>query len=204
MPMNITLEQGRQIVRIAREVLEEFVINRKVKERSFNEQFLNEKRGVFVTLNKIDNKEKSLRGCIGFPYPVKELGSALVEATVAAASQDPRFEPVSSEELDRIIVEVSVLTLPERIEANNARDLPNKIKIGRDGLIVATNYTSGLLLPQVAVELNLDPVEFLSEACMKAGLLPDAWLTNGVSIFRFQAEIFAEREPRGEILRIVY
>jgi uncharacterized protein (TIGR00296 family) len=73
------------------------------------------------------------------------------------------------------------------------------VRIGRDGLIVTGEGTSGLLLPQVASEMGLTPETFLSLTCEKAGLPPDAWLAGGVKVLRFQAEVFAEATPRGAV-----
>jgi uncharacterized protein (TIGR00296 family) len=166
--------------------------------------YLKEKRGVFVTLSTAGARGENLRGCIGFPYPVKELGSALPEAAIAAASEDPRFPPVTAEELGGVLVEVSVLSEPKELRAERPQDFPSRIQIGKDGLIVSYTSHSGLLLPQVATDFGLGPLDFLSEACMKAGLLPDSWLTNGVKVQKFQAEVFAEELPHGPIRRLSF
>jgi uncharacterized protein (TIGR00296 family) len=198
----LTLEQGIKLVRLSRETLENFIIRRKLTLREEKEEFMIEKRGVFVTLNMISQGEKILRGCIGYPYPVKPLSLALQEVTVAAASQDPRFKPVEKEELDRILVEVSVLTLPEEIKVRDRKDLPKAIRVGVDGLIVSRGIYSGLLLPQVATEYQMDAETFLSEACMKAGIPPDSWLLDDVNIYTFKADIFSELQPRGKIVKL--
>lgn len=198
----LTDEQGRIIVSISRQTLENFVKNKKFELQNYQDDFLKVKKGVFVTLNKIVNDEKILRGCIGFPYPIEPLGIGIQKATVAAASEDPRFEPVSTEELNEIQIEVSILTIPEEIVVDDRKKLPEKIIIGKDGLIVSSPYNSGLLLPQVAKEYNMDQETFLAEACLKAGLPPDSWLLKNVRVFKFQAEIFSEIKPRGEIIRI--
>ena len=101
-----------------------------------------------------------------------------------------------------MIVEVTILTPPERINAP-PKEFPNFIKIGRHGLIVKQGYCQGLLLPQVAPENNMDSIEFLGHTCMKAGLSPDAWLT-GAEVHCFEGQIFKEKEPRGEILEEKY
>ncbi len=161
-----------------------------------------EKRGVFVTLNLARAAGERLRGCIGFPYPVKQLAEGIGEAAAMAATEDPRFEPVSEGELRSIVVEVSVLTIPRRLNPSDRRGLPSKVEIGRDGLIVSNRFTSGLLLPQVATDFRMDATEFLSQACMKAGLTPDSWLDKEVEVDTFQADIFAEVEPSGEVRRV--
>lgn len=199
--MTLSMEDGRVVVELARSTLDSFVSGKHPKMRSWSTGFLSEPRGVFVTLNTSAPGGERLRGCIGFPYPVKKLGDAIQEATVAAASEDPRFPPVSPKELDSILVEVSVLTLPKPIESARRQDIPKLVRIGEDGLIVSRSYSSGLLLPQVATEFGLDSEEFLSQACMKAGLTPDAWLDKETQLQVFQAEIFAEKSPRGVVVR---
>ena len=197
--MSLSAAQGGELVRLARSTLDAFVSQKERAEPREWSGYLGAKRGVFVTLNLLEGDSKSLRGCIGFPYPVKELGEAVVEATIAAASEDPRFPPVEPRELANILVEVSALTIPEVIEVSRKIEIPSAIKIGSDGLIVATKDQSGLLLPQVAVEFKLTPADFLGQACLKAGLLPDSWLLDGVTVQRFQAEVFSEARPRGRV-----
>jgi uncharacterized protein (TIGR00296 family) len=198
----LTLEEGTEVVKLARRAVEELVLKRSAKPAPEGPGLLSEKRGVFVTLNLMKSEEgEKLRGCIGFPYPVKPLGEATHEAAVAAASEDPRFSPVKKEELGNIVVEVSILTPPETISVASRMELPSKIRIGTDGLIVSTPYTSGLLLPQVASEYKMAPDEFLSHTCLKAGLPPDAWLIEGTEVKRFQAEIFGEETPGGPVVR---
>lgn len=191
----LTREEGEKAVRLAREAIEHYLEERKIIQKRLGGVF-SEKRGVFTTLTKHGN----LRGCIGFPYPVKRLDEAIIESAIAAAVDDPRFEPVRLSEMDEIIVEVTVLTPPEKINAK-PKDLPNHVEIGRHGLIVKMGPFSGLLLPQVAVEYNMDSEEFLSETCMKAGLPPDCWLT-GAEVYRFEGQIFKEKEPRGEVVEV--
>jgi len=108
--------------------------------------------GVFVTLNKVSGPNHSLRGCIGFPYSVMPLVDAVSEAAVSAALRDPRFQPVSLEEMGSVAVEVSVLTPPEKIVVESPGEYPDYVRVGRDGLIVDRGSSRGLLLPQVAVD----------------------------------------------------
>ena len=197
--MPLTSAQGADLVRLARTTLDSYVSTEERPKSTRWTGYLAERRGAFVTLNLRAPEGVSLRGCIGFPYPVKGLGEAVVEATVSAASEDPRFPPVRQSELTGILVEVSALTKPEMLRVGRRSDLPSTIRIGTDGLIVSTSYQSGLLLPQVAVEFSLKPADFLTETCIKAGLPPDSWLLEGVNVQKFQAEVFAESEPRGAI-----
>ncbi len=198
----LTKPEGELAVRLARKAIEECLNNAtKIKPDSLPKVF-GENRGVFVTLNKTPEliqgtKRKELRGCIGRPYPILPLGEAIILSAINAARSDPRFHPVKPEEVDELVIEVTVLTIPRRINAK-PKDIPGKIVIGKDGLIVATNRCSGLLLPQVAVEHGFDCTEFLCQTCMKAGLMPDAWL-NGAEVYSFEGQIFEEVTPGGEI-----
>jgi len=153
-----------------------------------------EKRGVFVTLHK----DGDLRGCIGYPLPIMPLGKAIVDSAINACARDPRFPCVGPAELERIEVEVTILTPPE-VYAEPKKRLPELVVIGRDGLIVTRGSYSGLLLPQVAPEWGFDPLEFLSQTCVKAGLPPDAWLDEDTMVEHFQAQIFAEVAPGREV-----
>ncbi len=191
----LTLEEGEKAVKLARRAIEHYLDTRKVLTERLSGVF-EEKRGVFTTLTK----HGELRGCIGFPYPIKRLDQAIIESAIAAAIDDPRFEPVRLSEMDEIEVEVTVLTPPEKIEAK-PKDLPKHVEIGRHGLMVKMGPFSGLLLPQVAVEYNFDAEEFLSQTCMKAGLPPDCWLT-GAEVYRFEGQIFKEEKPRGKIVEV--
>jgi uncharacterized protein (TIGR00296 family) len=158
--------------------------------------------GVFVTLNNVSGSHHSLRGCIGFPYPVMPLVEAVREAAVSAATRDPRFQPVSLEEMGSVSLEVSVLTPPEKITVDSPGEYSDHVLVGRDGLIVERGSNKGLLLPQVAVDWGWDTEEFLTQCCIKAYLPPDAWLTPGTEVSVFRAIIFAEKEPRGRVERV--
>ena len=139
--------------------------------------------GAFVTL---DQRDGSLRGCIGSIQPVEPLFQAVALNALAAAFRDPRFSPVSREELDALHVEISVMGPVEPLR--NVEE----IEVGRDGLIVRMGRSAGLLLPQVATEYGWDRLTFLRQTCVKAGLPPDAWRDPNASIEKFSAEVFGE------------
>ncbi len=191
----LSREQGKKSVELARKTIEE-LLREDSKEENYDENFLNEKRGVFTTLTK--NGE--LKGCIGFPRPVMELGKAIRESSIKAATDDPRFSPVTEEEFENICVELSILTQPEEIVYENEEELLEKIEIGKDGLIVSSGFRTGLLLPQVAKDNEWGVEEFLSNTCIKAGLDQDAWKDRNPIIKKFQAQIFLEEEPGGKII----
>ncbi len=190
-------EQGEKAVKIARDALENFL--KEGEEPEVDEELpeqMEEERGVFVTLEKNDN----LRGCIGRPMPRQPFIEGLVNSAINAATRDPRFPEVSPEELDDITVEVSMLTVPEEVEVEDSEKYPEKIEVGRDGLIVKYGGAEGLLLPQVPVDNDWDSEEFLSQTCVKAGLSPDAWIKEDISLEKFSAQVFKEKEPRGEVV----
>lgn len=157
-----------------------------------------QKRGVFVTLNTFP--EHDLRGCIGYPEPVFPLGEALIRAAEGAC-HDPRFPPLHKSELNDIVVETSILSVPELVSIEERRKLPEVIRVGKDGLIMERGHYRGLLLPQVPVEWGWDATTFLEQTCIKAGMAPDRWLDSSCKVYRFQAEIFYEGTPRGKVLR---
>jgi len=121
---------------------------------------------------------------------------------VYAATEDPRFPPVTFDEFNHsVAIEVTALTQPVPLETKDRKKLPEMIVIGTHGLIIEGMGSSGLLLPQVATEWNWDSSEFLTNCCMKAGLPPDSWLLDGVKVKIFQGEIFEELEPAGKVRR---
>ena len=199
--MRYSDQEGVLAVQIAREALEAFVEGRAMRSFVVPKVF-EEKAGAFVTLNRHGVKDpyERLRGCIGYPEPFFPLLKAVVKSAEGAA-EDPRFAPLQSNELPAVVVEVSLLTPPQPIEVKRQRDLPKQIRLGEDGIIVAQGPYRGLFLPQVATEHGMDAETFLSEGCMKAGLLPDAWLDDATRVKKFQTEIFEEVEPRGPIVR---
>ncbi len=142
---------------------------------------LDELGAVFVTLRR----GGVLRGCLGQTHASRALGEAVREMTRDAATQDPRFPPVSPEEVADLQVEISRLSTPVKADSDS-------IVIGRHGVIVRRGHQVGLLLPQVATEIGCDATEFLALACRKAGLPPAAWQEPDVSINVFEAEVFGE------------
>jgi len=189
---------GAVLVKTARKAVTEFLSNgNRIKlESDIGEKF-SFNSGVFVTLNNPDG----LRGCIGFPMPEKKLSHAILEGAIAAATEDPRFPSVKTNELNDIVFEVTVLTPPVEIDVSDPMEYLEKIKVGRDGLIIKHSFSSGLLLPQVPVEYSWNVEEFLQHTCEKAGLARDAWKNENVKIEKFEGIIFKEETPNGEIVR---
>lgn len=202
MTFELTQDEGEFLVKLARRAVEAYLSNRQIiKVPADVPAKLEEKCGVFVTINTAWGKEHELRGCIGLPYPTTPLVRAVIESAISSAVHDPRFMPMTANELDQVVLEVSVLTPPEPVRVEKPHDYSKRIKVGRDGLIVERGYSKGLLLPQVPVELGWDEETFLCECCVKAGLPPDSWLLDGTGICRFQAIIFQETAPKGTIIR---
>ncbi len=191
----LSLEEGTLLVKTARRTIETYLQESKPPPAPEVTPKLKEPHGVFVTLTK----HNELRGCIGHPMPTMPLIDAVISSAVSSAIRDPRFSPVKLDELSEVEVEVSVLSKPELLKIKNPCDYPNSIVIGRDGLIVEREGYAGLLLPQVPVEWGWDAEEFLSHACMKAGLTPDAWLDKNTRIQKFSAQVFREKKPGGEV-----
>lgn len=195
-------EEGFFLVRLARRTVDGYVAERRKPEvPEDTPSHLLEKSGVFVTLNTVRGQRVDLRGCIGRPYPTNPLAEATIDSSVDSAANDPRFPPVSKSELDTIIIDLSVLTPPRRIEYNSPSELLEKVEVGRDGLIAVRGMWRGLLLPQVPVEWNWNTEEFLEHTCTKAGIPGHLWRDPKTEFMSFQAEIFGETEPHGEIVR---
>ncbi|MDP6459845.1 MAG: TIGR00296 family protein [Candidatus Hydrothermarchaeota archaeon] len=192
-----TLEEGEYLARLARRVIAKHLKGEKTRAPEKSAEKLREKAGVFVTLETYPTKD--LRGCIGYPEPVMPLVEALMKVAVSAATNDPRFPPLQLEELETILVEVSILTKPKVLTVK-PKEYVNQIDIGKHGLIVEHGFNRGLLLPQVAVDENWDKEDFLAHTCMKAGLLPDAWLDEDTKVYRFEGIVFMELIPEGRVV----
>jgi len=189
---------GVVLVKTARKAVTEFLSNgNRIKLESDLEEKFSFNSGVFVTLNNPDG----LRGCIGFPMPEKKLSHAIIEGAIAAATEDPRFPSVKTNELNDIVFEVTVLTPPIVVDVSDPMEYLEKIKVGRDGLIIRHSFSSGLLLPQVPVEYGWNVEEFLQHICEKAGLSRDTWKNESVKIEKFEGIIFKEETPNGAIVR---
>ncbi len=208
----LTLKEGTLLTRLARQAIESFIRDKKQLELpKIDSEALHESRGVFVTLKKQNPQAKEewmLRGCIGRLQsgPTNRLDPiSLLEATrqaaLSSALDDPRFPAVQVDELELILVEVSVLTKPELLTLTDRTKLVDQIEIGKDGLIIeGKGWHRGLLLPQVAPEQGWNAKEFLQGCCQKAGLPIDSYLDSNVKVLKFQAQIFAETSVNGEVI----
>jgi AmmeMemoRadiSam system protein A len=177
----LTRNEELACLKLARQALEHYFKTGSHLHTPIEAGTLKEKRGAFVTLTVAGD----LRGCVGYPLPVKPLDETIIEMAVAAASQDTRFEPMAPEDMDRLRIEISVLGLPEPVSS------PADVEVGRHGIIVSKGFNRGLLLPQVPVEHAWDRETYLHHGCLKAGLSPEEW-KKGAKIEVFTAQVFSE------------
>jgi len=178
-------KQQKVLLGIARKTVEEYVRSRKITEFNVEDPLLKEKRGVFVTLRK----KGMLRGCIGYIMPLEELYKAVSKMAIQSSTGDPRFPPVRPEELAEVEIEISVLTVPERINS------VDEIEMGKHGVIVKRGSNQGVFLPQVATETGWSKEEFLNRLCYdKAHLPADAWKDKDTEIYTFSAQVFEEEK----------
>ncbi|MFX1410633.1 MAG: TIGR00296 family protein [Promethearchaeota archaeon] len=199
-----SVEDGKVLIKFARENIENYLKNdRKILVPDDIKEKFREKYGAFVTLNTFKVEGNPLRGCIGYIEPKFPLYDVIHKVSISSAIEDPRFPSVTIEEMDKIVIELSILTPPKLLEVNNPKEYLDKIVIGRDGLIAERGMRRGLLLPQVPIDHDRywDVETFLSHTCMKAWLPEDAWKDKNTNIYSFQAILFEEKEPRGEVVR---
>lgn len=176
-------EEKKYLLKISRQTLEEYVRFRKIPQVQPPAENLRKKGAVFVTLKK----KGVLRGCIGGLSAYEPLYLAVQHMTVNSCSKDPRFFPVTEDELKEIKIEISVLSPPVDV-----KEPLKEILIGRDGLIIEYGGRRGVLLPQVPVEYNWDIHTYLREICYKAGLPEDTWKKKEARLQRFSAVVFGE------------
>ncbi len=183
--MGKDLDKGQQrfLLKLARDSIKHYLEKGKHINVEAEEGVLREKRGAFVTIKH----NHQLRGCIGYPTPIYPLYKTIIEASIMAAAKDPRFLPVKKEELSDIDIEISVLSVPKRIN-----DIC-EIEVGKHGIIVSKGFNSGLLLPQVPGEYGWNSETYLRHGCLKAGLDEDAW-KEGAEIEIFTAQVFSEKD----------
>ena len=180
----LTPEQRNQLLSIARRSIEAVLAGHRPDLGGVSlDPVLTRPSGAFVTLHEAGGE---LRGCIGSIQAVAPLFQAVSSSAINAAFRDPRFFPVTPEELPALHIEISVMSPIEAV--TNVEE----VEVGRDGLIVSRGSRAGLLLPQVASEHGWDRETFLRQTCVKAGLPPDAWRSPDCRIERFSAEVFAE------------
>lgn len=182
----LTQEDKDRLLKIARESIKVYLSEKKSSQFKESSPELNQLQGAFVTLKK----KSELRGCIGRIQADRPLYETVSLMAIQAATEDPRFSSLSLDELDEIKIEISVLSPLKKI------DNINEIEVGKHGILIRKEHSSGLLLPQVAIEYNLNREEFLENTCYKAGLDKKAWKDKSTQIYIFSAEAFSESNPK--------
>ena len=185
----LTEEEGRYLLSFARKTIEQKIFNlgAQLELESFDSNTFSEKRGTFVTLT-IDG---GLRGCIGNIVPQESLLDGVKANAINAAFRDPRFEPLSEKEWEKVKIEISILTDPKPLDYSNRRDLLEKMKPGSDGVILKKGYNQATFLPQVWEQLP-EKKEFLTHLCLKAGLDGNEWEKGKLEVSTYQVQAFEE------------
>jgi hypothetical protein len=202
--INITLEDAKRIILYIRENIENYLESgKRLPIPDDLEQKFQKKCGAFVTLNRHNISGNPLRGCIGYIEPEYKLCEVIKRVSVSAACEDPRFPSVTREELDNLVIEISILTPPKLLKVDDPKEYLEKITIGKHGLIIEKGMRRGLLLPQVPVDRNRnwDPKTFLEQTCQKAWLPKDEWKKKETNVYSFTAILFEEKEPRGQVVK---
>ena len=184
LPSPLGEEERRRLLQLARQAIATTVRESQVPQLPDPGGRLSIPAGVFVSLHK----QQQLRGCIGHLAAHQPLYRAVIEAATSAALHDPRFPPLTREELSEVDIEISILSPITELDSHTAEE---RIVIGQHGLVVSQGNYRGLLLPQVAVQFGWDARKFLEETCLKANLAPNAWCA-GVRLEMFTAEVFGE------------
>lgn len=193
-PQGIQPAEKTVLLRIARHALEQELGLGKILDR-FLEGFqvplrLEQVQGVFVSLHRQDpaspRRHGALRGCIGHVEGRASLYRGVIENAIHAARHDPRFDPVTAEELDRLVIEISVLTPLRSIPG------PDHFRPGPDGVEIELEGRRAIFLPQVAPEQGWDRDQTLDHLCLKAGLPAESWRSPEARLYTFQAEVFTE------------
>jgi AmmeMemoRadiSam system protein A len=174
-------DDRRVLLDLARRAISTAVIEKQILDIPPYSAALAHPAGAFVTLHR-DGK---LRGCVGQVESLGPLAETVVRSAISAALHDSRFPEVRADELEKLEIEISVLSVPEPI-------LPEAIVIGLHGLLVVNGEKRGVLLPQVAGERKWSAQQFLEETCDKACLPPDAWRDARTRVLAFTAAVFSE------------
>ena len=182
--MELREDEKKELLGLARAAIEAELTGKHAPPGAHASATLDTACGVFVTLRM----NSDLRGCIGYVEPRLPLRLAVEEVAKKAALEDPRFLPLTPEELKNTMIEISVLSALEEVKGNSS------IEVGKHGLVVDAGHARGLLLPQVPVEYGWDREQFLAHTSQKAGLPPDAWQQSHVKLFVFTTTVFTEAE----------
>ena len=177
----LTKKEQKELLKIARATIVEYVTNKKVPDISSTLPGLNLHSGCFVTIKQ----RGELRGCIGNFVSDQPLHQLVQEMAVSAATRDPRFYPMKVNDLSDFTLDISVLSPLEKAAS------VEEIKVGKHGIYIIKGSYRGVLLPQVATEYHWNREQFLQHTCIKAGLPQDAWQRE-CDIYIFSAQVFGE------------
>lgn len=180
----LSKEAEKELLSIARQTLKDYFEKGKTPSFHVKNEVLKKKFGAFVTLKR----GFKLRGCIGQIDAVEPLYKVVSKMALASAFNDPRFPSLTYDELEKVKIEISVLSPFKKVSSIE------EIEVGRDGLFVCRGPWSGLLLPQVATEYGWTREEFLQQTCLKAGQETDSWKRNDCEVYRFSAQVFGEED----------
>jgi len=188
-PRSLDQKQGQTLIKLARQTISERLGRpcAEVDPDSLKDNDLQARRGTFVTLTI----HGQLRGCIGSLEASESLLEGVKRNAINAAFRDPRFAQLDAEELDRVDIEVSILSDPVPLGYQDSRDLISKLRPHVDGVILRKGSASATFLPQVWEQLPR-PEKFLSHLCRKAGLPADEWQKGKLEILTYQVQYFEE------------
>ena len=179
------------MLRLVREVIETWVKTKRPIVIGEYPEELNEEKGVFISIYKTTGGFKHLRSTVGHAFPSTSLIKALVDYSILSC-KDGSFTHIRPEDLDGIQIEVSVASEPELMDVRSPRDYLNKIRVGKDGLVLRKGIMTGDILPEVSKEKNWNVEDYLKHLCLKTGLAPNAWTNLSAKIYKFETETFGE------------
>jgi len=186
----ISNKQGQMLLKMARtSIAEKLGLPVNETQIDLNQPFLDVKQGLFVTLHK----NGALRGCMGVIEPVEPLKTGVEETAGLAAFKDSRFAPLARDEFDQVDIEISLLSLPERLEYNTSKELVQGLVPFKDGVIIKKGGSQATFLPQVWEQLP-DTDSFLSQLCIKAGLDAGEWTKGGLTVHTYRVHLFCEKD----------
>lgn len=182
--LSLSIDQKKLLLKIARSTISNAINGKAARDFDIKDPALGIKGGAFVTIHSHGN----LRGCIGNIIAEIPLWETIMNMAIEASMRDPRFPAVSPGELKDIDIEISVLSPLKKIN-----DI-EEIEVGKHGLLIKSNYSQGLLLPQVATDYKWDRIQFLENTCNKAGLDKNCYKENNCEILIFSAIVFGEND----------
>jgi len=189
MKESMSIRDKKALLRLARSAIEAKLVKDVKVERPKPSLILKENRGCFVTLHKYGQ----LRGCIGTIEPICPLAECVEKNAQNAAFRDPRFPCLGAEELPEIDIEVSILSVPERLRFRDGDDLKRQLRPNVHGVILSRGMHRSTFLPQVWKQLP-DKEQFLEHLCLKGGMPANAWKDPATSVEVYQAEVFGEKD----------